>query len=341
MIALFLGSALQAVAPVPEPVSFGSWVAACDNVRHCEALALPPEDGSHSEWTLYVSREAGRSAVPKVSASPAFGQWEGESRPVRLMIDGRRTQLGFDADGEAVGDAMDLLGAIAAARTVIVLDLNGTNLGVLPVGGASAALRWIDDRQRRAGTVSAIVAKGTAAASNIPPAPSLPRIIQPPISSMPPTRLNEEQIKLVLQETEFCDQEPFEEVSHFRLDARNTAAIIPCMRHAYQSSHMVVVVDEAGKWRPAPIEQPQPPHEYLEEHDAYRLVEGHYEQERRLLWMAAKGRGLADCGSSAAWAWDGQMFRLASYHALDECRGAPPGTWFSRWQTANAPLDSE
>ena len=57
--------------------------------------------------------------------------------------------------------------------------------------------------------------------------------------------------------------------------------------------------------------------------------------------MAAKGRGLADCGSSASWAWDGKMFRLASYQSLGLCRGAPPGTWLSRWQTANQPLEKK
>lgn len=341
MSLVLLASASLITAPVPKPASFGSWVVACDNVRHCEALALPSEDGSQSEWTLYVSRKAVRSAAPRVMAGPQFGDWDNEARAVRLVIDGRRTQFGFDAEGDAIGDAMSLLRAIGPARTVTMVDLAGKHLGSLPVDGASAALRWLDDRQERAGTVTAIVARGGRPEGSVPAPPPLPRIAQPPLSSKPPRHLSDGDVKAVLKGTNFCDDEPFEDIKEYRLDPRHTLGLIPCMRHAYQSSYMVVIIDEGGKWRPAPIEQPESPHEYSEASDAYRLVEGNYVQESRLLWMAAKGRGLADCGSAASWAWDGRIFRLASYQALDECRGAFPGTWLSRWQTANDPLTEE
>ena len=47
----------------------------------------------------------------------------------------------------------------------------------------------------------------------------------------------------------------------------------------------------------------------------------------------AKGRGLADCGESAAWAFDGQDFRLQRYHRLGWCRGGNPGDWPTLWRT--------
>jgi Protein of unknown function (DUF1176) len=341
MSILLLASASLMVAPVPKPASFGYWVAACDNARHCEALALPPEDGSQAEWTLYVSRKAAPSALPRVGADPAFGEWDGEPRPVRLDIDGRQTEFGFDAEGWAVGDPMSLLRAIATARAVTIADLSGKKLGSLPVEGASATLRWLDDRQKRAGTVTAIVARSDRPAISVPSPPALPRIVQPPVSLKPPRYLGDADVKAVLKGTNFCDEEPFEEVKAYRLDAGHTVGIIPCMQHAYQSSYAVVIIDEGGKWRPAPIEQPEPPDEYFEPAYAHLLTAGDYVAKDRLLWMAAKGRGLGDCGSSASWAWDGEIFRLASYHALHECRGAPPGTWFSRWQTANDPLTEE
>ena len=101
---------------------------------------------------------------------------------------------------------------------------------------------------------------------------------------------------------------------------------------------MVVVIDEEGQWVPAPIEQPVPPAEDIEVYWQYLLTEADFSIEDRLLSEWAKGRGLADCGMSASWTWDGRMFRLTSYRSLEECRGAPPGTWLSRWQTANDPL---
>lgn len=89
---------------------------------------------------------------------------------------------------------------------------------------------------------------------------------------------------------------------------------------------------------PAPIEFPEQLPEDIDPYWQYSITEADYAEEDRLLREWAKGRGLADCGMSASWAWDGNAFRLTSYRSLDECRGAPPGTWLSRWQTANDPL---
>ena len=70
-------------------------------------------------------------------------------------------------------------------------------------------------------------------------------------------------------------------------------------------------------------------------------VEDEYDPQDGLLREFAKSRGLGDCGNSASWAWDGSMFRLASYLALDRCMGGPPGTFLSRWQTANDPVSPD
>ncbi|HEX6742468.1 MAG TPA: DUF1176 domain-containing protein [Sphingomicrobium sp.] len=334
---LALIAAALVFAPVPKPAHFGNWIVACDNGRHCEALALPADDGSDSEWTLHVTRDAPGAALPSVEAAPAFE----DPKAVRLRIDGRDTAFGFDRDGRAVGEPRALLAAIAAARKVEIVDAKSKAIATIPVSGASAALRWMDDRQKRAGTVTALIARGARPASDVPPAPPLPRIALPPVSKAPPRKLTAAAARAVRKGTNFCDDKPFEEVETYRLDAGHTVAIVPCMQHAYQTSYAVVVIDEAGKWRPAPIEQPEPPDKYWEASDAYVLIEAGYSEDHRLLSMGYKGRGLADCGMGASWAWDGKMFRLASYYALNECRGAPPGTWPSRWQTANDPLKED
>ena len=340
MAILTLIAASLVVAPVPKEAQFGDWTVACDNGRHCEALALPPEDGSE-DWTFYVARDARPLAAPSIEANPAFGEWQGEQRPVRLTIDGRRTEFGFDKEGRLVGDGIAMLAAIAAAKRVKVVDLKGMELGTVRTAGASAALRWIDDRQKRAGTVTAIVARGKLSASKVPPPPALPRIVQPQASSKLPKNLSPADIKAIQGlAADYCNPE-LADPRTYRLDSRHTVGVVGCMLGAYQGASLIVVIDENGKWRPAEIEQPEPPHEYSEPFDAYFLTAGDYDPEDRTLWMAAKGRGLADCGSSASWVWDGKMFRLASYHSLGVCRGAPPGTWFSRWQTANKPLKPE
>ena len=41
----------------------------------------------------------------------------------------------------------------------------------------------------------------------------------------------------------------------------------------------------------------------------------------------AKGRGIADCGATEAWVWDGKGFQIAREQPMPECRGVPPNDW--------------
>lgn len=332
MVTYLLAASSAIVAPVPEAGQFGDWTVACDNVRYCEAMAAFERGGSEGEWTIHVSRGAEAQSLPELEAVPAFG----EPIASRLRIDGRISQFGFDSEGTLVGNAGDLLKALARARQVEAIGLDGNLLGEFPVTGASAALRWIDDRQRRAGTVTALIATGPRPASDVPLAPPLPRINQPPPSSAAPKTITKADVEAIRALGD-CEADAPGLETH-RLDATHTVGIIGCIRGAYQGSAMVVVIDEEGRWAPAPIEQPVPVPEDTEVDWRYQLTEADFSTEDRLLREWAKGRGLADCGMSASWTWDGGMFRLTSYRSLEECRGAPPGAWLSRWQTANDPL---
>jgi len=337
MITLLLAAANAIVAPVPPGATFGNWTVACDNGRHCEAIGLPSADGTETEWVLYMSRGAGGAATPKITLTPGFES--SASGIVHLRIDGKDTGFRFDENGESVGNTAGLLTAVAGGRKVEVVDLANRRVGVVPVAGASAALRWVDDRQKRVGTVTAIVARGSAML--VPPPPALPRIAQPPASKAPARKLRLADVKAITGlGTDYCDDD-IKEVATDRLDAGHSVGIVGCMMGAYQGASLVVVIDEAGRWTPASIEQPRQPDRHADSVDLYLLTEAEYDPASRLLSMHAKGRGLADCGESATWAWNGKMFRLASFQALDACLGAPPGTWLSRWQTANDPLKDE
>lgn len=282
-------------------------------------------------------RGGARDAAPRVEASPRF---EDPVAARRVRIDGRTLPFGFDAEGRLIGDARAFLAALSRARKAQVVSGKGTVIGTLPVSGAAAGLRWIDDRQKRAGTVTAIVARGRAPASDVPAVPPLPRIAPPPASAAPPRTLTPTDVTAIRVRGDCDGDVPPETVANtYRLDAAHTLGIVGCFMGAYQGSSVIVVIDEAGHWTPAVIEQAEPLYEGAEDYWSYLLTSADYDPERRLLWEWSKGRGLADCGRSASWAWDGAVFRLASFVALDECRGAPPGTWMSRWQTTNAPLE--
>jgi hypothetical protein len=118
----------------------------------------------------------------------------------------------------------------------------------------------------------------------------------------------------------------------------HSVGLVDCIMGAYQGSSLVVVIDEQGKWRPARVEQTEPPNRHFSEpYDEYLLTSVYYDDAERLLRSDAKGRGMYDCGYSSSWAWDGRMFRLAAHSELSQCKGAPPGTALSRWRTTNDP----
>ena len=129
--ALFAAAAALIVAPVPKAADFDDWTAACDNARHCEAIALPSEAGGQGGWTLHLSRGAQAMARPSVEAAPAYQ--EREYGAVRLKIDDRASAFRFDRNGRLVGDLAAFLAAIAAAGQAEVVDAAGKSVGTIPL----------------------------------------------------------------------------------------------------------------------------------------------------------------------------------------------------------------
>ncbi len=48
---------------------------------------------------------------------------------------------------------------------------------------------------------------------------------------------------------------------------------------------------------------------------------------------SAKGRGIADCGESASWVFDGKDFHLAEATWQDRCGGGSAGDWPVIWRS--------
>ena len=321
-------------APVPDAAQFGDWSVAYDNIRYCEILAA---DGDISALTLYVSRMALGTAQLKVKVQRSFGG--GTPAAAYIKIDGRRSDFAVDIEGNLIGSPPAFLAALAKANSAQAIGRGGEILGAIPVTGASAALGWMDDRQGRADTVTAIVAKGASPANSVPPPPLLPKVVMPDMSNAPPQQLSAQNVRDIRAISEYCDDDR-EIFETYRLDAEHTVGIVLCFLAAYQGLSIIVVIDDAGNWELASIERAF--RSGKDESGAswqYMLTTADFNSDSRLLTSISKGRGAADCGSSASWAWDGKVFRLTSLKMLEPCRGAPPELWLSRWQTANDPLD--
>lgn len=115
----------------------------------------------------------------------------------------------------------------------------------------------------------------------------------------------------------------------FALDARRALVLLPCDLAAYQGSMLVFVVaranDHTDRFAPRLPTLTEP---------ADVLVNAGFDPKLGTLSMAAKGRGIGDCGMMAEWGWTNGGFHLVSMARQDACGGAEPGDWPVTFRTA-------
>lgn len=320
MIALL---ALAAVAPAPQPAApqpealktFRDWIVGCDNARACKAVALVPEaeDGEHY---LMLVLERGAEASAKATLSGT--QPDGPPRRATLSIDGKPiAQIG----GTVVFVDTTLAAALAAGSSAEVATTPGGKVGTASLGGLAAAMRYIDDRQKRVGTVTALVAKGAATA--VPRMPALPAVSVPRTPSTPPRMLTvKAATALIGRDGAVCDYAAFKvEPEAYRLDARTSLSLVnqPCGNGAYNFYFAAFLIDESGKARPATYDTDKP---HPKDGENLGLVNAGFDPKTRRLSSMFKGRGIGDCGTGQTYVWDGIRFRLVRQEQMGECRGS-------------------
>lgn len=328
MMMTLLATALALAGPGVERV-FGNWAVACDNVKRCEATMLMPERWSgDAAPTFDVAREPGPAGVLSISIAPlskAGGVTD-------ILIDRRLIGSGVLRDGTiSLGGATaeGLARAMASGRVMTLRQRQGV-LATLSLTGASAALRYIDSEQGRAGTLTALVARGPKAAASVPGAATVPRVVavrpgrdKPAV--LPAARTDALRIEAGCGDYQVLDAPKPE---FHRLDGRSTLVVIPCVSGAYQSSSSLFVMTD-GRIMPAPFDI-APDWGAEEKEKVPSLVAPEWDPATGTLGSHAKGRGLGDCGTDQSWVWDGARFRMTRYNALDTCRLS--GNWLTRYR---------
>lgn len=342
MLSFALLAATQVAAPTPGPIkAFGAWVVACDNVKRCEMTSIWPEeslpDGSpYGEVSVSIVREAG----------PA-GAWSVEIQlPANAGNDSLRvtTERGLDVRALPRKDFLRITGADAAKIVAAMVD--GADLrigdetsilGMASLQGSSAALRFIDAEQGRAGTVTAAVAKGTKPASAVPAARALPRIahIRPSGTAAPLSAAQRKTLDTHSQcgsVYEGGEGSP-PEAERFALGGGKTLLLLPCGHGAYNYSTEAYILAPGAKPVLAKFDAPVG---YSEADDGRpSLVNADFDSKTGELGSYSKGRGLGDCGSAERFVWDGAMFRLVEARSMPECRGSV--NWLTTWRAAAVP----
>lgn len=341
--ALLLSLLLSAPAraQIGEMKTFRDWIAGCDNTRACTALSLPNETDDEVAF-LRLDRPAEPNGGPtlalKLRSSKLPKQFsvelalDGAPFPAaghRLQggsIDGETTEIGIaSAEAEAL---------IAAARKATTLTARiGQRQFKLSLAGSVAAMLWIDERQGRLNTPTALIRKGTTGA--VPPAPALPVIASKPASGKPLAKdqaaalVKAMRAELNRREPDSCEEMSDGSDGAFPLDDTTRLVVVACSRGAYNVSSQFWLVPgrDVAKARPAEFEgnRDKPGNE---------LVNADFDPESGRVMFFAKGRGIGDCGASGSYGWNGTRFAVLQRSGMDTCRLIPGDDWITLFRSA-------
>jgi len=337
MLLAFLAAA-QAATPQPGPVkSFGAWVVACDNAKRCEMTSIWPDDNQPEEGSPYDQVSVSIDRAP----GPAGGytveiQLPGKSGADRMQVS---TERGFMIWGVPQRDLLKFSGTQAAQIVAAMID--GTDLRVgsefevsamASLKGSSAALRFIDAEQGRAGTVTAAVAKGAKPASAVPAPSPLPKIgfVRPAGALAPFTPA----MRKALDKSSECGSVyeggvgELPAADRFALGGGKTLVLLPCGSGAYNFSTEPYILSAGAQ--PVLAKFDSSPGITEAQDGRPTLVNASFDAKTGRLESYNKGRGIGDCGSAEAYVWDGAMFRLVEARSMPECRGSV--NWLTTWR---------
>ena len=293
--------------------TFRDWVVGCDNRLACTGVALGPDGAEFPTLRIVVMRPGG-GALPRVIVDSN----DGIAAPVAITIDDKSIARGGTASDDGVvfagEDAQRLIDAIAQGKIGRIVA--GKTEDAIALNGAAAALRYMDERQRLAGTTAALVARGKDRPTASPPALPIVTRVRPAGRAARPTPAQVNAMRRAADcQIEFLDEAQTRPEAH-ALGGGATLILLPCGAGAYNFMSAVFVIDRDGTLRPATFDGTtgiDP-----EAGGVPQLVNSGFGEGR--LTSYAKGRGIGDCGVGQDFVWDGTRFRLIEQSEMTECR---------------------
>jgi len=337
-------AAASGPAVTPETRTFRDWIAVCDNGLDCAAFT-----GGDQGW-IKVSIPAG----PQGEAVVTTGAFLTEDVPQMTVVTdaGRFAVRPEGRAGRVAGEATGR--ALAALASTRALSVNfGSESATLSPAGASAALLWIDEKQGRLGTTTALIRRGERPASSVPAAPALPRIQaaagvdQGPLGGAndPGEQGDTAGVRLppgleALAEVRQCREETGDNEYLSRailagpLSGDRELWGVPCAAGAYNITYAIYVSGPNGA-NPVKTELRSWDNAPCEEGDIAGdgLVNPTFDAAAGTISHFPRGRGLGDCGVIQTWVWTGARFALTEEKVMGECWGIPSAEWPTTWRT--------
>ncbi len=356
-------SSLAGAADRGQIRSFRDWIVGCDNTRTCRAFALPPI-AEAGKTALRIDRGGGTDDALRVTVvlSQDVSVLPGASLQLvprggsAIVIALGRQATADDSDITVTDAALNrqILASLRSAEAFTV-SLKPANGPVVPAGtvslaGASAALLWMDERQNRIGTSTALarpVAEGAGAVPAPPaalPSPAPMKLTgDPPPSELPEPMLNAVLAAFRTLPQGSCDTSPedaSEGLSADRLAPGLLLVGLRCLAGAYNQADAFYIVTEGPEptVRPASfprMREPAPERERMrsETQPDNILWNSELSDETGTISHVAKGRGFADCGEMGSWRWDGRAFQPIELSIMPDCRGLLPPNWLTVYRT--------
>lgn len=313
--------------------SYKDWTIGCDNVGRCEAVSLHPIGAVPQDRPMMISvvRDIPHDAEVEVRLRK-----QGKAQPktpVVFSIDGRQVASATD-NGEtlSVSGPQGAALALAMARgNAMEIRQGGQVIGRPSLTGSAAALRYMDARQGRAGTVTALVATGPLRAQAVRKPPMLPIVRRAAVPDGKAAALwREERGRAALLAGCKEDVDGKREAELHPLSGSQSLVLLPCGSGAYNLSTVPLIATGMPGRRIFAMARFDHSPGWTQDPSRPLLVNASWNAQGSELKSHAKGRGVGDCGSSESYVWDGAQFRLALAKAMGECRGA--WEWITTWR---------
>jgi hypothetical protein len=350
-VAAFLALTSAAVAAPGETgawKTFKSWSVGCDNTRSCTAAA--GDSDRESGLALALSRSGEPEAQPTIRFALHFSADTPRKGMITLSAGGRsvaRIRIGVDtraSDGGLTVTAEPVRAAILAAlRKEAQLQLRfDAPLGEdqrdrysISLDGAAAALLWMDERQKRVGTATALIRPGRRPASAVPPPPPLPRRPQAvplPQGGEAATLSAAARERIESMREEGCEEDVRERdrdgvPTVRRLPEGRLLVSVRCAWGASSTSESYFILRDGESPQIERARFPRP-YEPLDEGPAERMPEfvladvydGALDQGE--ITSGDGTHGGSFCGERGSWVWTGARFEPIQIRTMLPCGGA-------------------
>ncbi len=348
---LLLASAQVTVAaePLPSEIhNFRDWVVTCDNGLRCQATSLVPEPTAEEQeeasrvvgtpaeaarqdpWDrfgyLTLTRDGGGDAPLRM----IIGDFDGT--PARLVINDSPLAVRLTATDTSewaveLEDRDAFFGQLYSG-TLLVQDAAGRTISEIALGGLWEALVYMDERQGRLRTTTAILRRGRRPASAVPNPPAIPIVQAAPRTGDRPLAISAARMMQARREMGCTAEEvgvASAEAPAHALGNGRTLIMMACGAGAYNYQSIPLIAWQDGRTvriEPARFDVSRDPVEGEPDPKGFYVTNAEFDEATLAIGEYAKGRGLGDCGVSATYSWDGQMFRLTLQNEMSECRGS-------------------